>query len=66
MEEEQVCELGNVVRHKRGLADWKGGRERGGLVSPETWHITDEDSLARGEEEERVGELGNMARQRTH
>ncbi len=53
-EEERVCELGNVVCHKRGLADWRGGRGRGGLVSPETWHITDEDSLARGE----GGEVG--------
>ncbi len=49
-EEEWVCELGNVVRHKQGLADWRGGRGRGGLVSPETWHIIDEDSLARGKE----------------
>ena len=32
-EEERVCELGNVVRHKRGLADWGGGKGRGGLVS---------------------------------
>src|SRR5216684_882378 len=38
-EEERVCELGNMVHHKRGLTDWRGGRGRGGLVSPETWHV---------------------------
>src|SRR5258708_695107 len=52
--EERVGELGNVARHKRGLTPWRGGRGRSGLVSLETWHITNEDSLPGGEEEGRA------------
>src|SRR5258707_932882 len=53
--EERVGELGNVARHKRGLTTWRGGRGRSGLVSLETWHITNEDSLPGGEEEGGAG-----------
>src|SRR5260221_242902 len=53
--EERVGELGNVARHKRELTCWKGGRGRSGLVSLETWHITNEDSLPGGEEEGGTG-----------
>src|SRR5216684_2582379 len=86
--EERVGELGNVARHKRALTSWRGGRGRSGLVSLETWHVTNEHSRAGGEDEggagwgawkrgaaqkrthsqegrkreERVGELGNVAR----
>ncbi len=49
--EEQVGEIGNVARHKRGLTSWRGGRGRNGLVSLVMWHITNEDSLPGGEEE---------------
>src|SRR5713226_3198233 len=48
--EEPVGELGNVAHHKRGLTPWRGGRGRSRLVSLETWHITNEDSRAGGEE----------------
>ncbi len=67
--EEQIGELGNVAHHKRGLTNWRGGRGKSGLVSSETCHVTNEDSLPRGEEGggAGVGELGNMARHtRTH
>jgi hypothetical protein len=87
--DEQVGELGDVARHKRGLTNWRGGTGRSGLVSSEMWHVTSEDSPTGGEEqggtgwwarkkrgttqtrthplegrkrEERVGELGNVAR----
>src|SRR5258708_27397060 len=53
--EERVGELRNVAGHKRGLTNWKGGRRRSGLVSFETWHVINEDSLTGGEEEGRVG-----------
>src|SRR5260370_30657507 len=46
--EEQVGELGNVARHKRGLTYWRGGRGRSGLVSSEKWHITNKESLPKG------------------
>src|SRR5216684_2240140 len=49
--EERVGELGNMARHKRGLTNWRVGRGRSGLVSLETWHVTNEDSLPGGEEE---------------
>src|SRR5258707_1192114 len=59
--EELVGELGNVARHKQGLTSWRGGRGRCGLVSLETWHITNEDSLTGEEErEERGGQVGNV------
>src|SRR5229473_563757 len=60
--EEQVGELQNVARHKRGLTNWRGGRGRSRLVSLETWHIASEDSLEGRKREERVGELRNVAR----
>src|SRR5260370_28123704 len=53
--EEQVGELRNVAGHKRGLTNWRGGRGRSGLVSFETWQVTNEDSPTGGEER---GELG--------
>src|SRR5258708_31707452 len=49
--EERLGEPRNVARHKRALTHWRGGRGRSGLVSFETWHVTNEHSLARGEEE---------------
>src|SRR5260221_3315974 len=49
--EERLGELRNVARHKRALTNWRGGRGRSGLVSLETWHVTNEHSLAGGEEE---------------
>jgi hypothetical protein len=52
--EARVGELGNVARHKKGLTDWRGGRVRRGLVSLETWHVTDEHSPTVGEEEGRA------------
>src|SRR5216684_500535 len=63
MREERAGELGNVARHKRGLTSWRGGRGRSGLVSLETWHVTNEDSpTGGGKRKERVGEIGNVAR----
>src|SRR5260370_25233945 len=53
--EEWVGELRNVAGHKRGLNKWKGGRRRSGLVSFETWHVINEDSLTGGEEEGKAG-----------
>src|SRR5258708_26890059 len=53
--EERVGEAGNEARHKRGHAAWRGGRGRSGLVSLETWHVTNEDSLPGGEEEGGAG-----------
>ncbi len=53
--EEQDGELENVAHHKRGLTSWRGGRGRCELVSAETWHVTDKDSLAGGEEEGGAG-----------
>src|SRR5258708_6104664 len=50
-----VGELGNVGRHKGGLSGWRGGRGRSGLVSLEMWHVTNEHSLAGGEEEGGAG-----------
>src|SRR5216684_1244342 len=59
--EEQVGELGNVARHKRGLTSWRGGRGRSGLVSLEAWHVTNDDSLpGGGKRGELVGEFGNV------
>src|SRR5260221_5610721 len=49
--EERVGELRNVARHKRALTRWRGGRGRSGLVSFETWHVTNEHSPTGGEEE---------------
>jgi len=53
--EEQVGELGNMAHHKRELTSWRGGRGRSGLVSLETWHVTNKDSHPGGEEEGGVG-----------
>src|SRR5713226_6768547 len=52
---EGVGELRNVARHKPGLTRWRGGRGRSGLVSFETWHVINEDSLPGGEEEGGAG-----------
>jgi hypothetical protein len=49
--EERLGELRNMAHHKQGLTDWKGGRERSGLVSFEAWRIINEDSPTGGEEE---------------
>src|SRR5258708_21665333 len=49
--EERVGELRNAARHKRALTNWRGGRGRSGLVSFESWHVTNEHSLPGGEEE---------------
>src|SRR5713226_757994 len=53
--EEWTGDLGNTAHHKRRLADWRGGRGRSRLVSLEMRHITNEDSLAGGEEEGGAG-----------
>src|SRR5258708_38841586 len=54
--EERVGELGNVAHHKQGLTTrWRGRRWRSGLVSLETWHVTNEDSRTGGEEEGGAG-----------
>ena len=53
--EEQAGELGNMAHHKQGLTCWSGGRGRSRLVSLETWHVTNEDSLTGGEEEGGAG-----------
>src|SRR5713226_8525643 len=53
--EERVGELGNMARHKRGLTNWRVGRGRSGLVSLETWHVTNEDSQPGGLEEGGAG-----------
>src|SRR5258708_6153595 len=53
--EERVGEIGNVARHKRALTSWRGGRGRSGLVSLETWHVTNEHSRPGGEEEGGAG-----------
>src|SRR5260370_8458101 len=55
--EEWLGELRNMAHHKQGLTDWKGGRERSGLVSFEAWHIINEDSPTGGEEEGGAGWL---------
>jgi hypothetical protein len=39
----------------RGLTSWRGGRGSSGLVSLETWHVTNEDSLPGGQEEGGAG-----------
>ncbi len=60
--EERVSELGNVVRHKRGLTNWRGGR-RSGLVSLEKRGMSQTRThfLEGRKREERVRELGNVA-----
>src|SRR5712692_5518403 len=61
--EEWVGKVRNVARHKRALTCWRGGRGRSGLVSFEAWHVTNEHSLAGGEEEgEGVCKVRNVAR----
>src|SRR5260221_6376940 len=44
-----------MASHKQGITNWRGGRGRSRLVSFETWHVTNEDSLAGGEEEGGAG-----------
>jgi hypothetical protein len=53
--EEWVSELGNMAHCKQGLIDRRGERGKNGLVSLETWHITNEDSPPGREEERGVG-----------
>src|SRR5258707_15276808 len=53
--EKPVGELRNVACHKRGLTNWRRGRGRSRLVNSETWHVTNKDSLAGGEEEGGAG-----------
>ena len=48
--EEWVGELQNMAHHKQGLTNWRGGRGRSGLVSFETWQVTNEDSLTGGDD----------------
>src|SRR5258708_2972306 len=52
---EGVGELQSMARQKGGLTNWRGGRGRSGLVSFKAWHVTNEDSLAGGEEEGGAG-----------
>ena len=59
--EEQVGKLRNMACHKRRLTSWRGGRGRSRLLSLGTWHVTNDNSLAKGEKEEWVGELGDVA-----
>jgi len=49
--EEWLGELQSVAHYKRGLTNWRGGKGRSSLVSFKAWHVTNEDSLPRGEEE---------------
>ncbi len=49
MREESIHELGNMA-HQRAHS-LEGRKGRSALVSSETWHIANKDSLARGEEE---------------
>jgi hypothetical protein len=56
--EERVKRLESTAHRKRGLTCWRGGRGRNTLVSLETRHIANEDSLLKGRKREgRVGEL---------
>src|SRR5229473_7694585 len=49
MREESIRELGNMAHQRAHLLEGRKGRST--LVSSETWHIANKDSLARGEEE---------------
>src|SRR5216684_2157156 len=49
MREESIRELGNMA-HQRAHS-LEGRKGRSALVSLETWHVANKDSLARGEEE---------------
>src|SRR5260221_10756600 len=49
MREESICELGNMAHQRAHSLEGREGRNV--LVSSETWHIANKDSLARGEEE---------------
>src|SRR5258708_39400959 len=61
--EERVSELGNLVRHKRGLTNWRGGRGSG-LVSLEKRGKAKKGAqkLGGGEGEGRGGGDGKRAR----
>jgi len=50
--EEQVGELGNMAC-QRGLTHWRG--ERSAFMSLKMWHMANENSLAREEEEGGAG-----------
>src|SRR5229473_3289912 len=49
MREEPIHELGNMAHQRAHSREGRKGRSR--LVSLEMWHVANEDSLARGEEE---------------
>src|SRR5216684_4505838 len=49
MREESIRELGNMAH--QWAHSLEGRKGRSALVSSKTWHVANEDSLARGEEE---------------
>src|SRR5216684_3258531 len=49
MREESIRELGNMAHQRAHLLEGRKGRNV--LVSSETWHVANKDSLTRGEEE---------------
>src|SRR5258708_25416994 len=60
--EEHICELGNAAHGKQELTCWRGGRGRSGLASSEMWHVANKVPSWGRKREERVSELGNVAR----
>src|SRR5216684_1496784 len=63
MREESIRELGNMAHQRAHLLEGRKGRST--LVSSETWHIANKDSLARGEEEGR-GRSGPVSLEMRH
>src|SRR5258708_8774529 len=63
MREESIRELGNMA-HQRAHS-LEGRKGRSALVSSETWHVANKDSLARGEEE-RGGRSGLVSSETWH
>src|SRR5260370_29051716 len=63
MREESIRELGNMA-HQRAHS-LEGRKGRSALVSSETWHVANKDSLARGEEE-RGGRSGLVSLETGH
>ena len=53
--EERVGELGNMAHRKKRTHFLEGRKRRSKLVSSETWHAGNEDSLSGGEEEGGTG-----------
>src|SRR5258708_3499210 len=49
MREESIREIGNMANQRATSLEGRKGRNM--LVSSETWHVANKDSLARGEEE---------------